>query len=142
MKKFTLIRSIVVLIVSLFMSLFFAFASITDITDVRTFANTLIPGETTNLAVEYTKEMDDPEIEAAMNKNAKLVAKQTEPTGEESPEENFTYEEYGSNGLKITGYTGVESKVVIPATIDKTIIKVNAIVTALNKLLLPDAFAP
>lgn len=119
MKKFTLIRSIVVLIVSLFMSLFFAFASITDITDVRTFANTLIPGETTNLAVEYTKEMDDPEIEAAMNKNAKLVAKQTEPTGEESPEENFTYEEYGSNGLKITGYTGVESKVVIPATIDK-----------------------
>ncbi|MBQ1171979.1 MAG: leucine-rich repeat protein [Lachnospiraceae bacterium] len=119
MKKFTLIRSVIVLIASLFVSLYFSFYSITDNTDVKTFVLTLMPGELTNPAVDYTKEMDDSELEAAMVKSAKLAAKQKKPTGEESPEENFIYEGYGSNGLKITGYTGVETKVEIPAIIDK-----------------------
>lgn len=119
MDKYNLIKSIKTLTIAMFCVLFYAYTLTSDILNFGTFVRTLIPWESADFVVNNSDEMDDAKMETTMRKNAKSSAKQAETTGEESPEKNFTYEVDNVYGLKITGYTGVETKVVIPPMIDK-----------------------
>ena len=118
-------KSVVALIVSLVANLLLCAGVVFFSPDLNSFAVSFLPDELVNLenfpglSGNGDDELTNENYEEVMNQKATAIARKIKMTGEETPAEDFTYDIYGDNNIRITSYTGVDTRVVIPAMIDK-----------------------